>query len=273
MGERGHGPQADGRRGAPPSLAQSRQGTRAGRTLAASRTSRSGLGGRRYACRVLIRTLAAPLLGASCHVVPDGDGCVVVDPGGGVADQVRAAVASADLTPHAILLTHGHLDHTWSAAELADEWAVPVLVHEDDAYRLADPVGSLGPLGTQLAAMAGLPAGPPAPARLETFRADPEVPGVVVGQVRALHAPGHTEGSTVYLVDGAGGEAVALTGDVLFAGTIGRCDLPGGDERAMAATLRRLARLDVATRVLPGHGPWTTIGDELAHNPYLAASR
>ncbi len=272
MGERGHGPQADGRRGAPPSLAQSRQGAPARRTLAASRTSRSGLGGRRYACGVLIRTLAAPLLGASCHVVPDGGGCVVVDPGAGVAAQVLHAVASAGLTPHAILLTHGHLDHTWGAAELSDEWGVPVLVHEDDAYRLADPVGSLGPLGTQLAAMAGRPAGPPVPTRLETFRADPETPAVVVGGIRALHAPGHTEGSTVYLV-ADGPEAVALTGDVLFAGTVGRCDLPGGDEHAMAATLRRLARLDVATRVLPGHGPWTTIGDELAGNPYLSASR
>lgn len=223
---------------------------------------------------MLIRTLAAPLLGASCHVVPDGDGCVVVDPGSGVAAPVLDAVASVGLTPRAILLTHGHLDHTWDAAELSDAWGVPVLVHEDDAYRLVDPVGSLGPLGAQLAAMAGFPGGPAVPDRVETFRADAEVPGVVVGRIRALHAPGHTQGSTVYLVPGAGvAEDVALTGDVLFAGTIGRCDLPGGDERAMAATLRRLARLDVATRVLPGHGPWTTIGDELATNPYLSASR
>ena len=220
---------------------------------------------------MLIRTVAAPLLGASCHVVPDGDGCVVVDPGAGVAGKVREAVAAAGLTPQAILLTHGHLDHTWDAAELSDEWGVPVLVHEADAYRLADPLGSLGPLGPQLAAMAGAPAGPPVPSRLEAFRADADAPSVVVGGVRALHAPGHTQGSTVYLVDGA--EPIALTGDVLFAGTIGRCDLPGGDERAMSATLRRLARLDVATRVLPGHGPWSTIGDELATNPYLVPLR
>lgn len=222
---------------------------------------------------MLIRTVAAPLLGTNCHVVPDGDGCVVVDPGGGAAAQVRELVASTGLTPHAVLLTHGHLDHSWSAAELSEEWGVPVLVHEDDAYRLADPVGSLGPLGTQLAAMAGRPDGPPVPARVETFRVDGEVPGVVVGQVRALHAPGHTQGSTVYLVGGSGADGVALTGDVLFAGTIGRCDLPGGDERAMTATLRRLARLDAGTRVLPGHGPATTIGDELSTNPFLTVPR
>lgn len=221
---------------------------------------------------MLIRTVAAPLLGTNCHVVPDGEGCVVVDPGAGAAPGVREAVAGAGLVPHAILLTHGHLDHTWSAAELSDEWGVPVLVHEDDAYRLADPVGSLGPLGAQLAAMAGRSAGPAVPARVETFRADADAPSIVVGQVRALHAPGHTQGSTVYLVDGPG-EAFALTGDVLFAGTIGRCDLPGGDERAMAATLRRLAGLDPSTRVLPGHGPSSTIGDEVATNPYLGPLR
>ena len=222
---------------------------------------------------MLIRTVVAPLLGTNCHLVPDGDGCVVVDPGAGVVAPVRDLVSSTGLVPHAVLLTHGHLDHTWSAAELSDEWGVPVLVHEDDAYRLADPIGSLGPLGTQLAAMTGLPDGPSMPTRVETFRADREAPGIVVGRVRALHSPGHTQGSTVYLVGGPGVEGVALTGDVLFAGTIGRCDLPGGDDRAMAASLRTLAGLDRATRVLPGHGPATTIDDELATNPHLRAPR
>jgi len=222
---------------------------------------------------VLIRTVAAPLLGTNCHVLADGDGCVVVDPGSGVAAEVRDVVASTGLAPRAVLLTHGHLDHSWSAADLSREWGVPVLVHEDDAYRLADPVGSLGPLGTQLAAMAGSPSGPPVPAHVETFRADGDVPVTLIGGVRALHAPGHTEGSTVFLVGGHGADATALTGDVLFAGTIGRCDLPGGDERAMAATLQRLARLDGATRVLPGHGPSTTIAAELVANPYLRPPR
>lgn len=222
---------------------------------------------------MLIRTVPAPLLGTNCHVVPDGDGCVVVDPGAGVAASVREAVAATGLVPHAILLTHGHLDHTWAAAELSELWGVPVLVHEDDAYRLTDPVGSLGPLGTQLAAMAGRPDGPAVPSRVETFRVGGEAPGAVVGGIRGLHAPGHTEGSTVYLVGDGGPDAVALTGDVLFAGTIGRCDLPGGDERAMAVTLRRLATLGPATRVLPGHGPATTVGDELATNPYLTPLR
>ena len=223
---------------------------------------------------MLIRTVVAPLLGTNCYLVPDGSGCVVVDPGAGAAEGVRREVAAGGLRPVAVLLTHGHADHTWDAAEVSDEYGVPVLVYEADAYRLADPLGSLGPLGAQLAAAAGAAAGPPAPARLETFRVPADGPAPVVDGLLGLHAPGHTEGSTVYLVPVPdGGAPVLLTGDVLFAGTIGRCDLPGGDEGAMAATLRRLSRLDPASTILPGHGPGSTVADELSANPYLRAGR
>lgn len=222
---------------------------------------------------MLIRTVVAPLLGTNCYVVPDGDACVVVDPGGGVADGVRREVAAMGLRPVAVLVTHGHLDHTWDAAELSAEYRVPVLVHEADAYRLADPVGTLGDLGRQIVEMAGQEWGPAPPARLETFRTDDAGSGIVAGAIRALHAPGHTEGSTVYLVEPPDGGPVALTGDVLFAGTIGRCDLPGGDEAAMAASLRRLVALDPATEILPGHGPASTLAAELAANPFLRAGR
>lgn len=227
-----------------------------------------------------IETVVAPLLGALCHVLAEQDGrCVVVDPGAGVADDVAALVGRAGWTPVAVLLTHGHVDHTWDAAALGDRFGVPVHVHEGDAYRLADPVGSLGPLGHQLAAMTGL-AAPPAPADVRTFAAaaGAETP-VVLGdggatvELTAVHSPGHTQGSTVYLVRDAAGSPVALTGDVLFAGSIGRTDLPGGDDVAMGRTLARLTRLDPATRVLPGHGPTSTVAAELASNPYLRAHR
>jgi glyoxylase-like metal-dependent hydrolase (beta-lactamase superfamily II) len=213
---------------------------------------------------VLIRTVVAPLLGTNCYLVADDAGsCVVVDPGMGAADLVQRVLMEDGLTPVAVLLTHGHVDHTWDAATVAEEHRVPVLVPEADAYRLADPLGSLGPLGLQIAEQVGLPAGPPVPVA-HSFGVDGPA-GLPPGLgLRALHAPGHTEGSTVYLVDD-----VALTGDVLFAGTIGRCDLPGGDEVAMAATLRTLARLNPATRLLPGHGPASTLAAELASNPYL----
>ncbi|MBX9246864.1 MBL fold metallo-hydrolase [Actinotalea ferrariae] len=226
-----------------------------------------------------IETVVAPLLGALCHVLAEPDGrCVVVDPGAGVVDDVAALVRRAGWTPVAVLLTHGHVDHTWDAAAVGDRFGVPVHVHEGDAYRLADPVGSLGPLGHQLAAMTGLDA-PPAPADVRTFdaAAGHETP-LALGdddavQVTALHSPGHTQGSTVYLVRDAAGSPVALTGDVLFAGSIGRTDLPGGDDAAMGRTLARLTTLDPATRVLPGHGPTSTVAAELAGNPYLRPHR
>ncbi len=213
---------------------------------------------------MLIRTVVAPLLDTNCHLI-EADGALwVVDPGAGAAEQVDTVVADRGLVPAGVLLTHGHLDHTWDASRVSDRYGVPVHVHADDAYRLADPVRSLGPVGAAIAAMAGSPDGPPCPTRLVTFGAE----GPVGAPVVTLHAPGHTEGSTVYLLD-ADDAAVALTGDVLFAGAIGRTDFPGSDPAAMTTSLRRLAALDPATRVLPGHGPATTIAAELARNPYL----
>lgn len=213
---------------------------------------------------MLIRTVVAPLLETNCYLV-EADGALwVVDPGAGAAEQVDAVVAAEGLVPAGVLLTHGHLDHTWDAAQVADRYGIPVHVHADDAYRLADPVNSLGPVGAAIAAMAGAPEGPPSPERVVPFGSE----GPLGVPVRALHAPGHTEGSTVYLLDAEDGP-VALTGDVLFAGSVGRTDFPGSDPAAMATSLRRLTTLDPATRVLPGHGPATTVAAELAHNPYL----
>jgi glyoxylase-like metal-dependent hydrolase (beta-lactamase superfamily II) len=234
---------------------------------------------------VLIRTLVAPLLGTNCYLVSDPAGrCVIVDPGGGVSGSVRDAVAEADLVPTIILITHGHLDHTWDAAAVAGDFSVPVLIHAQDAYRLDDPLGTLGALGEQIAAMAGASTGPPRPSRVESFatgadgttridpRRDDDGTAGPIG-ITAIHCPGHTEGSTVYLITRPDGPDVALTGDVLFAGTIGRVDLPGGDTMAMEATLRRLARLDPETEILPGHGPASTIAAELTGNPYLRSAR
>ncbi|GIG38206.1 MBL fold metallo-hydrolase [Cellulomonas pakistanensis] len=249
--------------------------------------------------------LTAPVFAAACYLVAADDGaCVVVDPGGGVADAVRRTVAEHGLRVVGVVATHGHADHVADAGVLAAAAGVPLRLHARDAYRLADPLGSLG-LGATAdpgvaaslraaAASAGLDpatfgrvdpalvapfggedgpgtgpgalgAGPGAPART----ADVELRFGSVTLV-ARHAPGHTEGSTLYLLD-AGEERVAFTGDVLFAGSVGRTDLPGGDPGTMAATLREVvATLPPGTHVLPGHGPATRVDAELATNPYLA---
>ena len=132
-----------------------------------------------------------------------------------------------------------------------------------------------GPLAQALAAAGVDPSTYLAPARVETFgaAADPRSPDVTLelGGLRivARHAPGHTEGSTLYLVE-ADDDRLAFTGDVLFAGTIGRTDLPGGDHETMERTLREVvALLPPETLVVPGHGPTSTIAAELAHNPFL----
>lgn len=238
--------------------------------------------------------LTAPVFAASCWLVVADDGsCVVVDPGAGVAPAVARTVAAEGLRVTGVLATHGHADHVWDAAAVAGAAGVPLRLHAADAHRLADPWSTLaaGDAGPDARAVAdalragvaglGLDVARPAPVDVETF-GDPadgtgdrprtaDVP-LDLGGVRlvARHAPGHTGGSTLYLVE-QGDEAVVLTGDVLFAGGVGRTDLPGGDAAVMATTLREVVGvLPRRARVLPGHGPTSRVDVELATNPYLA---
>jgi glyoxylase-like metal-dependent hydrolase (beta-lactamase superfamily II) len=233
---------------------------------------------------VRIFGLTAPVFAATCYVVAADDGtCVVIDPGGGVADAVSRTVGEHGLRVTGVLATHGHADHVWGAGRVAGAAGLAVRVHARDAYRLADPVSTLGSGSRGVSAglrAAVLDAGLD-PDAFDAGEVDPFGAGqgartpdveLVLGGVRlvARHAPGHTEGSTLYLLD-AGDEQVAFTGDVLFAGTVGRTDLPGGDPAAMASTLREvIAVLPPRTHVLPGHGPASRVDAELATNPYLA---
>lgn len=236
---------------------------------------------------MLVRTVVSPLLGTNCHVLADDEGrCVVVDPGALVADDVLTAIRADGLTATGVLVTHGHVDHTWDAGRLAEALGVAVHVHLADLPRIADPFGTLGPLGTELERMAASAGqtwspprdvspfgGPSAPAGPDgaDAPADLDVGGLIL---TAFHAPGHTEGSTVFLTARSlTARSLALTGDVLFAGTIGRTDLPGGDDTAMRRTLSRLAGLDPATLLLPGHGPGSDLATELRTNPYLRDPR
>lgn len=240
---------------------------------------------------MLLRRITTPVLDEHCYVLAAGPGAsaLVVDPGAGTAGAVGAALAEHDLAMGAVVLTHGHADHLWDAAEVAGE--APVYVGAPDAYRLEDPAGALGePLASMYAQLAGTPWRRPAqvldlPGEVLRGEGAVLVPGLVV---RAVPAPGHTEGSTILLLSarpeelddggvlpagaGAGEEPVllGLCGDVVFAGSIGRTDLPGGDEKEMTATLRALAvSLPPATVLLPGHGPASVLGHELRTNPHL----
>lgn len=241
---------------------------------------------------VQILLVVAPVFATNCCVVVAGPtgrdaDCVVVDAGAGTAPEVERLVAERRLTPRAVLATHGHADHTWDAAALCARYGVPLRLHAADAYRLADPFGTLGlddgrrdggdpgvsgALAQALAATGRRADDYRAPEVVEPFGdgdgvAPDDERELVAGTVRlrALHAPGHTEGSTLLVADD-----VVLAGDVLFAGGVGRTDLPGGDAGTMARTLRDVVgSLDPALGVVPGHGPTTTVGRELASNPSL----
>ena len=211
--------------------------------------------------------------GTNCYVVATGEGedCLVVDPGQGSMGPLAEILREHRLRPVAVLLTHGHIDHVWSVAPLTAGHDIPAYIHAHDRYRLADPAGSsFAYARDQLLAMTEGELELTEPTDVRTFSdsARLEIAGV---PLLAAHAPGHTEGSTAFVAARDGNRPpVMLSGDLLFAGSIGRTDLPGGDAEAMADSLRRVVLpLDDDTVVMPGHGELTTIGQERATNPFL----
>ena len=208
---------------------------------------------------------------ANCYLVALGAGgqCVIVDPGEGAVPAIQEALREHSLTPAGVLATHGHLDHVWSAAEVADAHEVAVWIHPADRGLLADPLAGIGP---ELAQVFGDSVPSAEPERVAELGAAPvELAGL---HIDVDHCPGHTRGSVLFRLVTPEGGKLAFTGDTLFASGVGRTDLPGGDQTALEASLRnRILQLDDETVVLPGHGPSTTIGRERAGNPFLTGTR
>ena len=216
---------------------------------------------------MLIGGFPAGSWGTNCYVLANapGEPCLIVDPGQDSIDGVHDLVREHRLLPAAVLLTHGHIDHVWSVAPLTDEFEVPALIHAADRYRLADIAGSSVMMAREkLMAMTknSLELTEPSDVLLLDDQQRLDLAGI---PLVVKHTPGHTEGSVVFELD-----EVMFSGDVLFAGSIGRTDLPGGDHAAMIESLRRVI-LPASDHlvVLPGHGPQTTIAAERAANPYL----
>jgi hydroxyacylglutathione hydrolase len=228
---------------------------------------------------VLTFGFPAAVAGTNCYVLApaSGEECLIVDPGVGVIGQLGEILREHRLRPAAVLLTHGHFDHVYSVTPVCGSASVAAYIHGDDRYRLKDPLSAVGP---QLVAMLEQQFGQKA-----SWQEPSDVVSLVDGQslgiagfnLAVLHAPGHTEGSVIFLlpevpegVDGSGASSTALSGDVLFAGSIGRTDLAGGDGVAMSRSLRDVVLpLPDDVLVLPGHGPATTMQHERATNPYL----
>lgn len=179
------------------------------------------------------------------------DDAVVVDPGFS-PERVRALLAAAGRTPVAVLATHGHFDHIGAAAEMCGD-DLPLYIHEADVLALSDPE----------AWGAGYEA-PPVPVKDVRTVVDGDVLAFAGFRIEVMHTPGHTPGSVCYRTDGW-----VLSGDLVFAGAIGRSDFPNSDPAAMRLSLRRFLTLPDELPVLPGHGPRTTVGRERLRNPFL----
>lgn len=195
----------------------------------------------------------------NCYLVADAVSKrgFVVDPGDEI-DRILTEIRKHDLKIERILLTHGHIDHVAYAQDLKDALQVPMLIHPDDLPLLEQVQGQ--------AMMFGLPPGPKPVADGRLQEGDEFFAGR--HRFRVLHTPGHSPGHVVFA-----GDKVALVGDTLFAGSIGRTDLPGGNYDALMRSIReKLLPLGDDLKIFPGHGPESTIGVERRSNPFLQKS-
>jgi hydroxyacylglutathione hydrolase len=211
---------------------------------------------------VLVTGFPAGAFAANCYLVAPapGEECVIIDPGQDAERGIEELLARYRLKPVAVVLTHGHIDHVWSVGPVCGAKGIPAYIHPADRALLADPASGLGlNVGQEL--FGGITFTEPDDVRELTDGAALSLGGV---SLTVGHVPGHTPGSVTF-----GSDESLFSGDLLFAGSIGRTDLPGGDHAAMLKSLARTLTLPDDTLVLPGHGPQTTIGAERRTNPFL----
>ena len=203
-------------------------------------------------------TLAVGLLGCNCTVLGDEESheAIVVDPGYDIP-RILAVLAKHQLTVKQIVVTHAHIDHIASALDLKQITGAPILYSQADLPLVAMMDMQAGWLNLAVPKVM-----PP-----DHSPADGEQVSVRGIDATVLHTPGHTEGSLCLHVPAAN---LLLAGDTLFAGGVGRTDLPGGNTEKLLGSIRdRLLPLPDATQVIPGHGPATTIARERTTNPFL----
>jgi glyoxylase-like metal-dependent hydrolase (beta-lactamase superfamily II) len=213
---------------------------------------------------MLVAGFPAQMYATNCWVLATGEGseCIVFDPGmPDVSMELADLLTKHRLKPVATLLTHGHLDHTFSVVPVCNGYGIPAYIHSEDRNLLLNPAAAVSP---EFSATLGN----------MTFTEPKEVMELKSGEefelvglkIKAIHSPGHTRGSLMFLVD----DETLVSGDVLFAGSIGRTDLPTGSSSDMQNTLiKKVLPLNDEIRVLPGHYQETKIGHERKNNPYL----
>lgn len=199
----------------------------------------------------MIIKITLPPISSNTYILRDdkSNKCIIIDPASN-AEVIKAKIESLSLTPALILLTHGHFDHISAGDELRDIYDVPLGVHEEDEKMLYSPILNASSLllGSEIKLK-----------KADMVFRDGEAITISGITLKAMHTPGHTEGSTVFL-----GNGFAFSGDTLFASGYGRYDLPGGSAEKLFASLKKLFLLDENIIVYPGHGEETTISREKA---------
>ena len=217
---------------------------------------------------MFVASFPAPMYATNCWIIAGkpGQECIIVDPGmPDISHEIQAIVTENNLKPVAALITHGHLDHTFSVKPLSDGYGIASYIHSEDREYLLKPQGAHG--AEFISALDAMTFEEPQDTR--NLRHG-DLIEILDMKIIAIHSPGHTKGSTMFAIN----DQLLLSGDVLFAGSIGRTDLPSGSHDAMVNTLKtRVLPLSDDLRVLPGHGPETTIKFERKNNPYLKELR
>jgi hydroxyacylglutathione hydrolase len=221
---------------------------------------------------VLIAAFPAGPWGTNCYVVATAPGteCVVVDPGMEATEGVARLVAEHRLKPVSVLVTHGHVDHMFCVAPVAGGYDATAWIHPSDRHLLTDPLAGMSPETARMMLGGDYSWDEPDDVRELADLQELELAGV---RFVVDHTPGHTEGSVTFRTPYSDVDEVSevmFSGDLLFAGSIGRTDLPGGDHPTMLHSLAtKVLPLADDIVVLPGHGEQTTIGRERLTNPFL----
>ncbi len=220
---------------------------------------------------MLIAGFPAGPWGTNCYVVATEPGaeCVIIDPGKDSTKGVDQVVRENSLKPVAVLVTHGHIDHMWSVAPVAGTYDATAWIHPNDRHLLANPLSGMSRETEQMLLGGNYSFAEPDRVAELSDRQAIELAGL---QFVVDHTPGHTEGSVTFRTPFAEQDIsqIMFSGDLLFQGSIGRTDLPGGDHVKMLRSLReKVLTLPDDIVVLPGHGEQTSIGRERATNPFL----